>query len=137
MCTVAREFRGSVVSRARRVRAVGRRVCSACARHACGCGLYKVLSRRFEGVWECSRCGTSSGVTVRDVAHYNAGMDEQCGYRDVMPVALAATHECQFCGRVREEGLMDFAPGEGWECRNAVRCEMAQHGSEIDIGDVA
>ena len=139
MSTGARECRGSVVSSGvRRVRAVGRRVCSACYRHVCvECGLYRVLSRRFEGVWECSRCGSADTVEVRDVAHYNAGMDEQCGYRDVMPAPAVATHECQFCGRVREEGLMDYAPDEGWECRNAVRCEAAQMGSELDMEDVA
>ena len=131
----AHAFRGSVVRSGTRVVRNGRRTCSACYRHVCGCGWYKVFSRAFDGAAECGRCGHADGVTVREVAHYNAGMDEQCGYRDVLPSA-GVRHECQCCGRVRAEALMDFAPGEGWECKDARRCEAAEHGSELDMDDV-
>ena len=111
------------------MRSSSRRVCGACYRHVCPCGWYKVFSRAFGGVSECGRCGTSSTVTVREVAHYNAGMDAECGYRNVMP---AERHECQFCGRVRDEALLDYAAGEGWECKDARRCEAAEHGIELE-----
>jgi hypothetical protein len=107
-----------------------RRVCSACYRHVCPCGWYKVLSRRFNGVMACGRCESAERVTVREVAHYNAGMDDECGYRNVLPTAR---HACQFCERVRDEVLMDFVSGEGWECKDARRCEAAQHGTELDV----
>lgn len=107
-------------------------MCMACYRHVCPCGWYKVLSRRYAGAMACGRCGNADRVTVREVAHYSAGVDAECPYRDVLPTVR---HECQFCGRVRDEELMDFAPGEGWECRDARRCEAAEHGVELDALD--
>jgi hypothetical protein len=56
-------------------------------------------------------------------------MDAECGYRNVLP---AERHECQFCGRVRDAALLDWAEGEGWECKDARRCEAAQHGTELE-----
>lgn len=49
-----------------------------------------------------------------------------------MPAVEVVKHKCQFCERERAEEFMDFVEGEGWECRNAVRCEDAQMARELD-----
>jgi hypothetical protein len=114
-----------------------RKVCMSCYRHVCPCGWYKVLSRDWVGVLACGRCGTDERVTVREVAHYSAGADGLCPYRATMPAVSVVKRRCQFCERERDEAFMDYAPGEGWECRDAARCEATQLGAELDMEDRA
>lgn len=110
-----------------------RPVCTACLRHAClECSWYRVVSRRFDGVLECPKC--AGKVVKREVRHSTGATDERCGYRDVMPAIArdVVKRRCQFCERERDEEFMDFVEDEGWECRNAVRCEDAQMARELD-----
>lgn len=97
-------------------------VCRWCYRHVCSkCGWYKVLSSTVSACATCYRCGDSSAVVMREVAHsgWNA-----CPFAGRLGNE-APKGVCTFCGRERDQRYLVDADGE-WECRSAARCATYQ-----------